>query len=244
MKAIRTAAALALLAPCAALANQTDDVEANGGAVIPSFGVSIDVAGNSSLQNHTTFSHAIDMGFSYARAKHKQDRDPGDQPIVFGNTTFMDAAGDVEWTTNIQLAHIGYRPRWWIANSNFALEGVIGLGWAGMGVKGVAANGQSAGERQSNAGLVVGIGGIWRFLPTTALQVRALGFGSGEDESVSSAGRWDLTVTHQVSKSLLVRGGLGVLYAYSARENADDNIVKSPVRASGSGLFLGVDLTF
>jgi hypothetical protein len=244
LKAVHIVAALALLAPCAALANVTDDVKANGGTVIPALGLSIDVAGNSSFQNHTTFSHAVDMGFAYARSKRKQDRDPNDQPIIFGGTTFMDTAGDIQWTSNIQFAHIGYRPRWWIGNSNFAIEGLVGLGWAGLGIKGVAANGQSAAERMSNAGLVVGVGGIWRFLPTTALQVRAIGFGSGEDEGVSSAGRWDLTVVHSVSKNLLLRGGLGVVSAYSARENADDNVLKSPIRASGAGLFLGVDLAF
>jgi len=247
MKALRLAA-VALLAPCAAFANQTDDVKAGGGAVIPSFGVSIDVAGKSAVQDHTTLSHAIDMGFSYARSKHKQDRDPGDQPVNFGGQSFMETGGtndgDIEWTSNIQLAHIGYRPRWWIANSNFALEGVIGLGWAGLGIKGVSSSGKSAAERMSSTGIVLGLGGIWRFAQATSLQVRWLGFGSGDDEGVSSAGRFDIAVAHSVSKNVLVRGGFGVVSAYSARENADDNIIKSPIRASGGGLFLGVDFTF
>src|SRR5262245_25151576 len=120
-------AALALLAPCAAFANSTDDVQAGGAAVIPSIGISIDIAGKSSVREHTTLSHAIDMGFSYARARHKQDRDLGDQDIVFGGQNFSERNGmddgDIQWTSNIQFAHIGYRPRWWIANSNFALEG-------------------------------------------------------------------------------------------------------------------------
>ena len=242
MKAIRIAA-LVLLAPCAALANVTDDVEAGGGAVIPSLGLSIDVAGNSSLQSHTTLSHAIDMGFSYARARHKQDRDNGDQPIILGGTTFAGTDGDIQWTSNIQLAHVGYRPRWWIANSNFALEGVLGVGWAGLGIKGTA-NGLSASERLSNAGIVVGVGGIWKFAPNASLQVRALSFGSGDDEGVSSAGRFDVTVAYAVAKNFQVRGGIGFLTARSAREDADDGIVKSPINAGGGGLFLGLDLLF
>src|SRR6185436_5728199 len=156
-------AAVALLAPCAAFANATDDAKAGGGAIIGNVGVSIDVVGNSSMQNHTSSSHAIDMGFSYARAKRTQDREVGDQRVVFGGTTFFGAAGDIEWTSNIQIAHIGYRPRFWLGQSNFALEGVIGAGWAGLGLKGVAENGQTASERLSNGGGVLGIGGIWRF---------------------------------------------------------------------------------
>ena len=244
MKTIRIAA-LALLAPCAALANQTDDVEAVGGALIPSLGLSIDVAGNSSLASHTRgLSHSIDMGFAYARAKTKQDRDPGDQPIVFGGTSFLATGGDIDWTSNVQLAHIGYRPRYWFGDTGFALEGLIGLGWAGMGVKGVSATGVSAAERMSNGGLVLGVGGIWRFAQSTALQVRVIGFGSGKDEGVTSAARWELGVTHALAKNLNIRGGLAYLIARSAREDADDSIVKSPVSAGGVGLGVGLDLVF
>jgi len=237
-------AAIALLAPCAALANQTDDVKAGGGAVIPSVGMSIDIVGNSSMQNHTGSSHAIDLGFSYARAKRTQDRNVGDQRVIFGNTTFLGSAGDIEWTSNIQLAHVGYRPRFWFGNSNFALDGVIGGGWAGLGIKGVADNGQVASERMSNGGFVLGLGGIWRFASATSLQLRFLQFLSGKDEGVTSASRGDISVTHAFSKNFQGRIGLGYLSAYSARENADDNIVKSPIRATGAGLLLGLDFVF
>lgn len=244
MKVLRFAA-LALIAPCAALANSFDDVEAGGGAVIPTIGLSIDVAGNSTLRNHTGSSHAIDMGFSYARARRTQDRDAGDQPIVFGGTNFdATTAGDIEWTSNIQLAHLGYRPRFWFGDSDFAIEGVIGVGYAGLGLKGVADNGQVGSERLSNGGLVLGLGGIWRFAQSTALQIRLLGFGSGKDEGVTSASRWDITVTHALGKNFQIRGGLGYLSAYSAREDNDSAIQKSPVRATAAGLVLGVDLVF
>jgi len=242
MKALRFAV-LALFAPCAALANQTDDVEATGGSVIPSLGVSIDVVGRSSVRDHTPFSHAIDMGFAYAHATHKQDRDPGDQPVIFGGTTFLAANGDIDWTSNVQFAHIGYRPRYWFGGSNFALEGVIGVGWAGVGLKGQAGT-LAATERFSATGLALGVGGIWRFLPATSLQLRYLGIYPGKKEGVTSAARFDLSVAHAIAKNLQVRGGLGLLGVYSAREDKDDNVVKSPVHAGGGGLFLGLDFTF
>lgn len=236
-------AALALLAPCAAFANVTDDANAGGGALIGNVGVSIDVVGNSSLKDHTASSHAIDIGFSYAKAKRRQDREVGDQPVVFGGTVFPGAAGDIEWSSNIQLAHVGYRPRFWFGQSQFALEGVIGAGWAGLGLKGEA-SGLSASERMSNAGGVIGLGGIWRFASATSLQVRVLQFISGDKEGVTSASRGDVTVTHAVARNLQVRGGLGYLSAYSARENADTGIIKSPVRAGGVGVIVGLDFVF
>jgi len=242
MKVFRFAA-LALLAPCAVMANTTEDIRAGGGAVIPSIGMSIDFAGDSTLQDHTSSSHAIDLGFSYAHAKRKQTLETGDGNIVFGGESFAPAQ-EIQYTSNIQLAHLGYRPRFWFGNSNWALEGVIGVGWAGLGIKAVGANGQSASERLSNAGIVLGIGGIWRFAQATSLQLRLLGFGSGKEEGVTSASRWDLTVTHALGRNFQLRGGLGILSASSARENSDKTIVKSPIHASGGGLLLGLDFVF
>lgn len=236
-------AALALLAPCAAFANVTEDIRAGGGAVIPSVGVSIDVVGNSSVANHTASSHAIDMGFSYARAKRKQDLETRDGPIIFGGQQF-NGPQDIEYTSNIQLAHVGYRPRYWFGRSQFALEGVIGLGWAGLGIKAEGDLGQTAAERMSNGGLVLGLGGIWRFAPASSLQVRFLGFGSGKDEGVTSASRFDVSVTHALGRNVQLRGGFGALSAYSAREDADSNIRKSPIHAGGAGLLIGLDFVF
>ncbi len=236
-------ATLALLAPCAALANTTEDVRAGGFAIIPSIGMSIDVAGNSALQNHTSSSHSIDMGFSYAHAKRKQEHDIGDGPIVLGGQVFT-GQQDITWTSNIQLAHLGYKPRFWLGNSNWALEGVVGVGWAGLGIKGVGANGQTASERLSNGGIVLGLGAIWRFAQASSLQIRSLAFASGKDEGVTGASRFDVTVTHALGKNFQLRGGLGVLSAHSARETADKTIVKSPIFASGAGLVVGFDFIF
>jgi len=61
---------------------------------------------------------------------------------------------------------------------------------------------------------------------------------------VTSASSGEISVTHALGKNFQIRGGLGYLTAYSARENADDNLLKSPIRAGGIGLLLGVDLVF
>jgi len=82
------------------------------------------------------------------------------------------------------------------------------------------------------------------FASATALQVRVLQFVSGDKEGVTSASRGDVSVAHALGKNFQIRGGLGYISAYSARENADDAIVKSPIRAGGIGLLLGVDLVF
>jgi hypothetical protein len=244
MKKTHFAAVLAALAvQVAALANTTEEVRAGGAAFIPSLGLSIDAVGNSTMAEHTRTSHSIDMGFSYAHARRKQTHDLGDGPINFGGTTFV-GQQDINWTSNIQLAHLGYKPRIWFGQSNFALEGVFGVGWAGLGIKGVGALGQSASERMSNGGFVAGAGGIWRFASATSLQVRFLNFVSGSKEGVTAAGRSDVTVTHALGKNVQLRGGLGTISAYSAREDAESGVFKSPIHASGTGLLLGLDILF
>jgi hypothetical protein len=233
----------ALLAAGAALANVTEDIVVGGGAVIPSLGLSVDLAGNSSVQDHTPLSHAIETGFSYAHATHKQTLDGGDGPVNFGGSSFQ-GPQDIRWTSNIRLAHVGYRPRYWFGRSNFAVQGLIGLGWAGLGLKGVGSADQPAAERMSNGGVVLGGGGLWRFARATSLQVRVVNFYSGSKEGVTSASRFEVTVSHEIGKNVQLRGGVGVLTARSAREDADSGIRKSPVNAAGGGLLLGLDAVF
>ena len=81
----------------------------------------------------------------------------------------------------------------------------------------------------------------WRDSPWAAA---FLGFGSGKDEGVTTASRWDLTVTHALGKNFQIRGGFGYLTAHSAREDADKNIAKSPIRATAAGVVLGIDFVF
>ncbi len=97
----------------------------------------------------------------------------------------------------------------------------------------------------SDAGLVLGVGGIWRFQPATSLQVRLTAFGSGSTEGVTSASRFEVYVAHALARNLNVRAGLGSLSARSAREDdRDSNSTNSPIRASAGGVLLGLDFVF
>jgi hypothetical protein len=245
MKVSRLAAALAVvLIPAGpAFALNTTEIKANGASVLPSLGVTIDVVGDSALPTATRSSHAVELGYIAGRGRHKQELEAGDRPIVFGGQTFS-APQDVRYTANIRFADLVYRHRRFFGESNFAIEGLAGIGWASLGLKAVGAT-QSAADNLSDAGLVVGVGGLWRFRPATSLQVRLTAFGSGSTEGVTGASRFEVYVVHALARSVNVRAGLGTLSAHSAREDdRDSNSTNSPIRASASGVLLGLDFVF
>ena len=243
MRALRLAAALALLAPAAAFAFNTSEIQMDGAAVLPSLGLTIDVAGESSLRRASRTSHALELGWIGARGKDKQELGAGDRPIVFGGETFA-GPQDLRYTANIRFADLVYRYRHFFGQSSFALEGMGGVGWASLGLTAVGAT-QSAAERFSNAGFVLGIGALWRFLPGTALHARVLGMGSGREEGVTNAGRFEASLVHSLGEHAAVRVGVGSVGVRSARE--DDrgaSSTNSPIRASLGGLTAGFELLF
>jgi hypothetical protein len=243
MKTFRIAL-LALLAPCAALANSTSDIDASGGSLVPSLGITIGLSGESSLPSASGSSHAIELGYAAARAKDRDRLRVGDNPIVVGDQTFT-GAQDLNYSQSIQFADLAYRYRRWLdSDSRFAVEVLGGAGWAALNLK-VDGAAQSAQERLNNAGVLLGVGALWRFLPNTALQARAMGMFSGSTEGVTRAGRFEVTLTQALGRHAQLRAGLGALSVYSARENdGDSNSAKSPIRASAGGLVLGFDLLF
>jgi hypothetical protein len=244
MRLPRIAAALAALVSASpALASNTSDIEANGGSVLPSLGLTIDLAGDSALPTATRSSHAVEIGYIAGRGKHKQKLEGGDQPIVFGGQSFM-APQDLRYTANIRFADLVYRYRLFFGESNFAVEGLGGLGYASLGLRAVGTT-QSAADHLSNAGLVLGVGGLWRFQPMTSVQARITAFGSGSTEGVTSAARVEVSVVHALGGHASVRAGLGSVSVRSARgDDPDSSSTNSQIRASASGLLLGLDFIF
>jgi hypothetical protein len=112
MKVSRLAAiAAAVLIPAGpALAFNTSEIKDDGGSVLPSLGVTIDVVGDSALTTATRSSHAVEIGYMAGRGKDKQRLDTGDKPIVFGGETFT-SPQDMRYTTNIRFADLVYRYR-------------------------------------------------------------------------------------------------------------------------------------
>ncbi len=213
---------------------------------IPSARVAVDIAGAEGPRSEPHNSHAVELGLSGTRGNHKQDLAATDKPVVFGGQNF-NGPQQLRSEFNFRLVELAYRYRRFFGSSGaFGVEGLGGVGYAHLGLTvSSTTTTQRATENLGSAGVVLGVGGIWRFRPTTSLQARLTAFSSGRTEGVTGASHLDLYVAQALGRNAAVRAGLASWGASSQRE-ADDstNSLKSPIHVRFQGVLLGLDLMF
>ncbi len=213
---------------------------------IPSARVAVDITGAEGPRSEPHNSHAVEIGVAGTRGNHKQDLSATDKPVVFGGQTF-NGPQQLRNEFNFRLVELAYRYRRFFGSSGaFGVEGLGGLGYAHLGLTvSSTTTTQRATESIGSAGVVLGVGGIWRFRPTTSLQARLTAFSSGRTEGVTSASHLDLFVAQALGRNAAVRAGLASWGASSQRE-ADDstNSLKSPIHVRFQGVLVGLDMMF
>jgi len=211
---------------------------------IPSARVAVDIAGESGPRSEPHSSHAIELGLSGGRGSDKQDLNSGDRPIVLGSQTFT-APQELRSEFDFRFVELAYRYRRFFGSSRtFGIEGLAGLAYADLGLT-VSGATQRASERLGNGGIVVSVGGIWRFRPTTSLQARLAFFGSGKTEGITGANRFDVYVAQALGQHAALRAGFSSWALRSEREGEDNSTsVKSPIQVRFSGPALGLELMF
>ena len=245
---LRFAAVLAVLAlaGCSTGPTTSELKVTDHATAIPSARVAVDIAGAEGPRSEPHNSHAVELGLSGTRGNHKQDLAMGDKPVVFGGQTF-NGAQQLRNEFDFRLVELAYRYRRFFGSSGaFGVEGLGGVGYAHLGLTvSSTTTTQRATENLGNAGVVLGVGGIWRFRPTTSLQARLTAFSSGRNEGVTGASHLDLYVAQALGRNAAVRAGLASWGATSERE-ADDskNSLKSPIHVRFQGVLLGLDVMF
>lgn len=242
---IRLAMLLAvLLSGCADLT--TKRIEATDNSVfLPEARVSVDISprGDNPAVPHT--GHGIELGVTGGKGDDKQVTDAGDRPVVFGGRTFTSPV-ELRHEFDFRFASLAYRYRHFFGGpgGTFGIEGVGGLGYAELDLE-VASATQRAQEKLGSGGIVLGVGLVWKFWPTTSLQSRLTVFGSGDDEGVSSASRLDVYVVQSLGRHAAVRAGWASWGVRSVREDNEDNTSgKSPINVRLSGPALGLEVMF
>jgi len=212
--------------------------------VIPSVRVAVDIAGQEGPRSEPHNSHAIELGLTGSRGSDKQQLATGDKPVVFGGQSFG-AAQQLRSEFDFRFVELAYRYRKFFGSSQaFGIEGLAGLAYARLNLT-VSGATQRASESLSDGGVVVGVGGIWRFRPSTSLQARIAAFGSGSTEGVTSASRLGVYVAQALGRNAAVRAGLASWGVRSQREADDDSTsLKSPIRVQFTGVALGFDMMF
>lgn len=216
---------------------------------IPSGRLSFDISPriDGPILPHT--GHGIELGITGTTGKDTQNRDFGAPPLVFGGQAFT-SPNQLNHEFDFRYVELAYRYRHFFGQGqygeggSFGIEALGGLGYAEYDLTITTAT-QRANEKLGSGGLVLGFGIIWKFLPRTSLQSRITLFGSGENEGVSGAGRWDLFVVQSLGRHAAVRAGFTGWGVTSTRDDDEDaTTLNSLIRSGFSGFALGLDLAF
>jgi hypothetical protein len=213
------------------------------GNFIPSARLSFDIAPRGfEAPSKPKSGHGIEVGISGASGEDRQSLRAGDSPVVFGNRTFFGAT-ELKHEFDWRFLEVAYRFRHFF-NPVFAIEALGGLGFAELEITTTSPS-ASANEKLSDGGLVGGFGILWQFQPNVGLQSRITVFGSGREEGVTAAARFDVNVAWAFARNAALRAGLVSWAVGSSRSDADGGFSgKSPIGAAFSGIGLGLDVMF
>jgi hypothetical protein len=232
-----------------ATTRQTSDISAShSGAIIPAARVSKSLSPHEGPPSEPQTGNAIEVGVTRASGTSSQSLGPGSQPILFGDQTFS-APQQLDHKFDFNYVDLAYRYRLFFGAGNFGIEALLGLGYGDLGLR-VSSSSKQASEHISSAGLVGGLGALWRFRPGTSLQSRYTLFASGNDNHLSNAARFDLYLAQAVGRNFALRAGFTTWTIESKRESATDSAgvpsgaALSPVHVKISGPALGLDAMF
>jgi hypothetical protein len=234
-----------VLAAGSALANHRD-IEVEDNTFIPSLRIGIDIWPRGEQPSVPHSGHGIEIGFTGTSGEDSQTRRAGAPTLTFGGQPFAaPTTTTLNYDFDFRFFELAYRFRHFFGASRaFGIEALGGLGWAELDL-GVSSATQSAREKLQSGGLVAGFGIVWKFLPQTSLQSRLTVFGSGEQEGVTGAARFDVFVAQALGRHAAVRVGLTSWGLASERDEDDDfGSINSHLRASFAGLALGLELAF
>lgn len=223
--------AIALLAGCAG-----NDIRVDDTALLPSARMSVGLSKHQSAPTTPQNGHAIEASYHGAKGSDKQERETGDDDLIFQGVTFV-APVELSHDYSFRSGELMYRWRRFFGQSQrFGVEALGGVGH-NIFYLATAGGGLVASQKFNTTGLALGIGVIWRFRPETSLQVRLTSIGSSEKEQVR-AGRFDLHVVHALARNVALRGGLT---SWSVDVERTGN---SDIRASFGGPAVALEVNF
>jgi len=239
--------AIALLAALAAgcASDTTSGITVTDRSVfIPSGRFAVDISPKGEPPSHPHSSHGIELGLSGGSGDDTQGLATGALPVVFGGQQF-NAPVTLAHEFDFRFVELAYRYRKFFgASQEFGIEALGGLAYADLDLT-VASPTQRASESLQSGGIVGGFGIVWKFRPTTSLQSRVTFFGSGDDEGVTYASRFDVYVAQAIGRHAALRAGFAGWNVRSERDYYDfSTSLLSTIRVRFSGPAIGLDLMF
>jgi hypothetical protein len=220
----------AMLAACSS-APTTVDVR-DRSVFIPSARVSVPLSSQQEAPSAPQNGHALELGYTQAKGSGSQSLSAGQSPIVFGGQTF-NAPQTLQYQFDYRHSELQYRWRRFFGSRPIGIEVLGGLVHSRLNLS-ASAPGRSASERFSSNGLTAGVGGIWKFRPTTSLQVRFSAFAASE----TAGHRTELFVAQALGRNAAIRGG------YTFWRLRTEPAFDSEVTADFSGPAVSLDVMF
>lgn len=191
----------AVLSGCAG-----NDIYVGDGAFLPSARMSVGLTKHEGAPTAPQSGHAIEASYHGAKGHTDQEREVGDDPLIFQGIVFAPPV-DLNHDYSFRSGEVMYRWRKFFGQSqNWGLE-VLGGVSHNIFYLTTTGGGASASQKFNTTGIALGVGGVWRFIPSTSLQVRLSFLGLNDREEVT-ANRFDVHVQHALARNLAVRAGI------------------------------------
>jgi len=201
-------------------------------AFIPSVRVSLPLSGQEGMPSEPQSGHAIELGYTVTKGSSSQTLVPGQNLISVGGVQF-NAPQELRHEFDYRYAEILYRYRRFFGTSqNFGFEVLGGLVNSQLKLS-TSSPSQMASAAANSNGISEGVGGIWRFRPTTSLQARYAVFVTTE----TSGNRTELFAVQALGANASIRGGYTWWYVH---ENGFKLVSDFEVRFRGPAVSLEV----
>ncbi len=225
------------LGGCASYPSSTAIKASESGVSLPGIRISTSLDGpavGSGVDPGT--GRAIELSIATGKGRDTQALATGQEPIIFGDSrTTFNAPQSLTHEFDFASYDVNWRWRSTSAGGALQLELLAGVGYLTADLT-VSSATQRASDTLTGVNLNLGVGALWRFLPTTQLHARVvLGTPLGDfDEAI----RFEAFAVQELGRNVAVRAG------YSAWRIRSEPTDISGIKLNASGPSLGLDLNF
>jgi hypothetical protein len=225
-----------------AAAGATDVDVSDRGVFLPTLRGAIDLGANrgSALPpSEPKSGHAIELELTGAKGSARQNLFLG-QSVVFAGQSFL-GPQQIKHEYEFGFFDVAYRWRRFFGEGAVGIEALGGLGFLKFDHT-MTGTTQRASADLGSAGLMGGFGFLWRIRPSTSFQTRLTIYGSGKDDAVNGAARFEVAVVQALGRHASIKGGLAGWGVRASNDRSTSNA--SDLRIAFGGPTLGVELMF
>ena len=225
-------AAIMLLGGCAS----TTRIEANDTRIVlPTLRATFNFGKGVDAPSNPHDGHAVEIEGFYAKANDTQSLQANQSPLVLDAKSFLPPV-QLQHDVRFSYGDVSWRWRKFFGGGAVGLDVTAGVGFTGLNLR-TSGGGQQAERGYSTRGAQGGVGLVWRFQPSTSLQLRLIEFGSA-GEGVDRVSRAEVALAQAFGPYVTGRIGWAGWEVRGQPLNGDSDF---RLRLSGPSLGLQFD---